>query len=267
MKSYIYLLLFICSLVLPNESLAGSQQNQQAKFKPEVIAKFAKQVEKYAAEKRAYAFIIARIGQPEKDLPKGIKFTHTAVAIYSQITLENGEKAYGYAIHNLYQDYKNPNVSHLVTDYPVDFFWGVNALKAGIIIPDEKLQQRLVEAIQNGTNKTLHNPRYSLIANPNNNKYQNCTEHTLNLVNAAIYQTDNMQVLKRRTKAYFTPQKVHVSRFKLALGNMFAEGITTKDHPKRIETTTFTSIAKYLNQFHLANSAVILTPNETKSLI
>jgi hypothetical protein len=233
---------------------AGSNQATEIKFKPEQVATFAKNVEKYAANKGARAFIIARVGQPKSKLPKGINFTHTAIAVYSEITLTDGKVAKGYAIHNLYQDAKNSNKSSLVTDYPVDFFWGVHELKAGIIIPTPELQQKLIEVIASGKNKQLHNPKYSLIANPFNNKYQNCTEYTLNMINAAIYQTTNMKQLKANTKAYFEPQRVHVSRFKLSLGSIFADGVTTKDHKGKVKTASFGSIGKYLQKYNLATT-------------
>jgi len=246
------LLIFITTL-----AHAGSNQATEAKFKPEEIATFAKNVEKYAAEKGASAFIIARIGQPKSELPKGINFTHTAIAVYSEITLDDGKKVKGYAIHNLYQDAKNSNESSLVTDYPVDFFWGVQELKAGIIIPSPELQQKIIEVIASGKNKILHNPKYSLIANPFNNKYQNCTEHTLNIINAAIYQTTDMDQLKANTKAYFKPQRVHVSRFKLSLGSMFADGVTTKDHKGKVKTASFGAIANYLFKNDLGSPVFI----------
>jgi len=236
---------------------AGSNQATEAKFKPEQVATFAKDVEKYAASKGARAFIISRVGQPQSKLPKGIDFTHTAIAVYSEITLDDGKKVKGYAIHNLYQDAKDSNKSSLVIDYPVDFFWGAHELKAGIIIPTADLQQKIIEVIASAKNKTLHNPKYSLIANPFNNKYQNCTEYTLNIINAAIYQTTDMKQLKANTKAYFDPQRVHVSRFKLSLGSIFADGVTTKDHKGKVKTASFGSIAEYLSKYQLASPKYI----------
>jgi len=126
MKNLVITLLLIFITTLAH---AGSNQATEAKFKPEEIATFAKNVEKYAAEKGARAFIIARVGQAQSELPKGINFTHTAIAVYSEITLDDGKKVKGYAIHNLYQDAKNSNESSLVTDYPVDFFWVYRSLK------------------------------------------------------------------------------------------------------------------------------------------
>jgi len=254
MKKLITCLLLITTATF---TYAGSNQATEAKFKPEQIATFAKNVEKYAAKQGARAFIIARVGQPKSDLPKGINFTHTAIAVYSEITLGDGKKVNGYAIHNLYQDAKDSGKSSLITDYPVDFFWGAHELKAGIIIPTPALQQKIIEVIASGQNKALHNPKYSIISNPFNNKYQNCTEHTLNIINAAIYQTTDMKQLKANTKAYFERQRVHVSRFKLGLGSLFADGVTTKDHKGKVRTTSFGSIDKYLEKYGLVKESKV----------
>ena len=235
---------------------AGSQANKQAVIEPEKIVKFAKDVEKHAAAQGARAFIIARVGRPAKDLPKGIHYTHTAIAVYSNIQLTNGETAQGYAIHNLYQLEGQPNRSQLVQDYPVDFFWGAQTLKAGIIIPSDEIQTRLIELIASGKNADLHNPKYSVIANPMNSKLQNCTEHTLDLVNAAIYQSTDITQLKANTRAHFTAQRVKTSRFKLMFGAMFMDDVTTKDHKGKIATATFGSIYNYLDQYQLTKHGV-----------
>jgi hypothetical protein len=246
---------------------AGSQANKQSLIEPEKIVKFAKDVEKYAAAKGARAFIIARVGRPEKDLPKGIHYTHTAVAIYSNIQLTSGDMAKGYAIHNLYQVDGQSNKSQLVQDYPVDFFWGAQTLKAGIIIPSDEIQTRLIELVANGKNIELHNPKYSVIANPMNSQFQNCTEHTLDMINAAIYQSTNIEKIKANTRAHYTAQRVRTSRFKLMFGSMLMDDVTTKDHKGKIATATFGSIHKYLDQYQLAQHGVTFYANgETSTL-
>ncbi|WP_448564920.1 DUF2145 domain-containing protein [Thalassotalea ganghwensis] len=250
-------ILLLTNLLITNQAIAGSNQNSKPKFKAEQIANFAKDVERYAAKQGARAFIIARLGQPKSSLPKGIEFTHTAIAIYSDITLADGSIAKGYAIHNLYQDAKDSGKSALITDYPVDFFWGAHELKAGIIIPTPDLQDKIIDAFVTGKNKQVHNPKYSLIANPYNNKYQNCTEHTLNIINAAIYETTDMLRLKRNTKAYFDAQPVKVNRLKLVLGGAFSNGMTLADHDKTIETTSFNSIKRYLAKYNLLETSYV----------
>lgn len=240
-----------------NSAFAGSTQNSEAKLDPNDIVSFAKEVEKYAAAKGARAFIIARVGRPAKDLPKGIEFTHTAVALYSSITLADGKTVKGYAIHNLYQNSEQLDKSSLVIDYPVDFFWGVNELKAGIIIPTPELQQRLIDTIASGKNQTLHNSNYSVIANPFTSRYQNCTEYTLDIVNAAIYQTTNKQKLKLNAEAHFKPQQVHTNPFKLMFGSLLMDDVSTKDHNGKVYTATFTTIASYLQQNNLVSETVV----------
>lgn len=249
---------FVTVVTITLPAFAGSAQNADIQFSVEDVDKFAKEVEQFAAKEGARAFIIGRVGRPEKDLPKGIKFTHTAVAVYSSITLDSGEIVKGYAIHNLYQKEDQLDKSELVIDYPVDFFWGVNSLKAGIIIPTPDLQQRILNVIANGKDKQIHNPNYSVIANPFNNVFQNCTEHTLNIVNSGIYQTTDIEQLKNNTKQHFKPQRVKASPFKLLLGNWFVDDVSTKDHSGKVYTTTFSTIGKYLKNNKLLSHAVVL---------
>ncbi|MEP2653642.1 MAG: DUF2145 domain-containing protein [Paraglaciecola sp.] len=253
MKKYILIAFISIFSVTVN---AGSQANQPATIAPEKIIEFAKDVEKYAAQRGARAFIIARVGRPANELPKGIHYTHTAIAVYSTIQLDNGKTAKGYAIHNLYQVDGKPNRSQLIQDYPVDFFCGAQQLKAGIIIPSDEIQTRLINLIATGKNTQLHNPKYSVIANPMNSQKQNCTEYTLDLINAAIYETTNTPQLKANTRAHFTPQRVKTSRIKLMFGSILMEDVTTKDHSGKIATTTFGAINNYLKQYDLAKHSV-----------
>jgi len=238
---------------------AGSMANAEPQFKAEEIVSFAKKVEKTLAAKGARVFILSRVGRPTSDLPKGIHYTHTAIGVYSMIKTADGREVPGYAIYNLYQREKKPDVSDLIVDYPVDFFAGVYELKAGIVIPTPELQQRLLQVIASDTYKELHNPDYSVIANPYNSKFQNCTEHTLDVINAAIYQTADMKQIKSNTKAYFDAQNIHVSPFKLLAGAMFMPDVKTSDQKRGIRTSTYTTIAKYLDKYDLIQEQIVIT--------
>lgn len=215
-------------------------------------------MEKYAAAQGARAFIIGRVGRAPEDLPEGVEFTHTAVAIYSSINLPDGKTAKGYAIHNLYQRADKKDRSELVVDYPVDFFWSAQQMRAGIIIPDAQLQQRLLAAYADGVQNQVHIPHYSVLANPYNAKYQNCTEHTLDVINAAIYQTTDYNQLKANAKAHFKAQKMHINGMKLLLGSMVMDDVKTSDQASNIVTATMGSIGQYLADNQLLNQAIIL---------
>jgi len=248
------LMLCACS----GELFAGSTAKAEAQFAPEQITRFAKQVEKYAAAQGARAFIIGRVGRPPKELPDGIIFTHTAIAIYSSITLPDGKTVKSYAIHNLYQNAKKLDRSDLVIDYPVDFFWGAHQLRAGIIIPSAELQQRLLHAYANGVDKAVHRPAYSILANPFNDRFQNCTEHTLDVINAAIYQTVDYQQLKANTQAHFKAPPIKISGMQLLFGSMLMEDVKLQDHPGKVVTATFATIGEYLANNQLLERSLII---------
>lgn len=243
-------------------SFSSSSANEEIKFTPDQIIKFAKQVEKTLAVKAAHVAILARMGRPASELPEGMHFTHVAFAVYSQITTADGRQIPGYAIYNLYQQNDHPEISDLVQDYPVDFFSGVAVMEAGIIIPSAALQQRLLDVINSPTYKALHDPHYSLIANPYTLGKQNGTEHTLDVINAAIYQTDDIKTIKANEKAYFEAQTVNVNPLKLILGSVFSAEVSTSDQTGKPITATFETISKYLQKYDAGSEVMTITPEQ-----
>jgi hypothetical protein len=183
-----------------------------------------------------------------------------AFAVYSTITLANGNTVPGYAIYNLYQKDDQPNVSTLVQDFPVDFFAGVAQLEAGLLIPSQELQQRLLQVISSPAYASLHDPRYSLIANPYTLGRQNCTEFVLDVINAAIYQTSDIGIIKANTKAYFKGQTVNVNPLKLMLGAVFSAEVSTSDQRGKPVTATFEKIAEYLQTYDLGSKVLMIRP-------
>jgi hypothetical protein len=167
-------------------SSASSAAGETTNFKAEEVISFAKKVERTLAEKGVHVAILARMGRPLSEMPAGMHFTHAAFIVYSKIQTADGRSLPGYSIYNLYQYDDHPDKSKLVQDFPVDFFSGVAQLEAGLLIPSVELQQRLLKVIASPDYKALHEPHYSVIANPYNEGRQNCTEFTLDVINAAI---------------------------------------------------------------------------------
>lgn len=241
---------------------SSSASTVQATFSPEQIITFSKKVEKTMAANGAHVAILARMGRPAAEMPPGMRFTHAAFAVYSEITTSDGRKVPGYAIQNLYQLENAPDRSELVQDFPVDFFAGVSELEAGIIVPSMELQQRLLKVIGSPSYASLHEANYSVIANPYNLGRQNCTEFVLDVVNAAIYQTSDLKVLKANTRAYFEPQKVDVSPFKLMLGSVFMKEVSLADQPEGTPvTTTFETIGRYLQKYDKGSVVLTIKPD------
>lgn len=247
-------LVLLASTVPPDVHAAsfsgnGSAGSAPQHFKAEQIIRFAKQVEKAIANRGARVAIVARMGRPQAELPEGMRFTHAAFAVYSEITTSDGRRVNGYAMFNEYQNDDRPDTSALVQDYPVDFFAGVAVLEAGVIIPSAELQSRLLDVIASPTYQALHEPRYSAIANPYTVGRQNCTEFVLDIINAAIYQTDDIRVIKANERAFFVAQPVNVNPLRLMLGALFSAEISTSDQPGAPVTATFERIADYLMKY------------------
>jgi hypothetical protein len=241
-------------------SFSSSSTQASTHFPAEEIIGFAKKVERTLASEGAHVAILARMGRPLSEMPEGMHFTHVAFAVYSNITLANGSTVPGYAIYNLYQKDDRPDVSTLVQDFPVDFFASVAQLEAGILIPSPELQQRLLQVIASSSYVALHDPRYSLIANPYTLGRQNCTEFVLDVINAAIYQTSDINIIKANTKAYFKAQTVNVNPLKLMLGSMFSAEVSTSDQQGKPVTATFEKIAEYLQTYDHGSKVLMLTP-------
>jgi len=255
------LVIIVCLIASFGIATAGSNQNGDAapNFEPQEIVHFSKNIEKILAERQVLVAIVGRIGRPQNELPPGIRFTHTAFWVYSRIQTPEGTVVPGYAAYNLYQRSNQPDRSDLIQDYPVDFMLGVYDLKVGIIVPRKAVQQRLIEVISSATYQQLHNPDYSAIASPDNNRYQNCTEFVINVLFASIYQTGNMKEIKANIRAYFAPQPVEVSRLKLALGSLFMPDIKLADHQDQVETATFTTIAEFMETENLAEDVLVVS--------
>lgn len=260
MKSKIATLLIGLVLVFGVPATPASQESTvgQAHFTPDQLATFAKEVERSAAARGAQVFLIARVGRASSELPPGVHYTHTAFAVYSEIRTDDGRVVPGYAIYNLYQRTDRPEVSDLVQDFPVDFFAGAHKLEAGVVIPTRDLQQRLLEVITSETYRNLHNPRYSVLANPYDVRYQNCTEHVLDVLNAAIYQIDDLTQIKANIRAYFVAQPIEVSPTKLLLGAVFRQDLALEDHSEQVETATFSTITEFLHRYGLVQDELVV---------
>lgn len=226
-----------------------SAGNEPPRFPVERIISLSKKVEYALAAKGARVGIIGRIGRPASEMPPGMHYTHAAFAVYSDITTADGRHVYGYATFNEYQDDVNPDTSSLVQDYPVDFYAGVAELEATVIIPSPELQRRLLKVIMSPTYKALHDPHYSAIANPYTLGRQNCTEFVLDVINAAIYQTSDIRVIKANEKAFFVAQPVDVNPFRLLLGALFVREISMSDQPGPPVTATLERIGDYLMKY------------------
>lgn len=265
LRSFITLLL---TLILAQASVvwAGSSADVKSVLPAKKVAAFSNHIQQDLAARRANVAIVARVGRNRSQLPNGVNYTHVAYWVYSNITRADGSKGRGYRIYNLYQKSNNQAKSNLIQDSPADFFAGAHSLEAGIIIPDIHLQEKLLRVINSPTYAALHNSKYSVLANPNTSQFQNCTEHTLDVLMASIYNTNDVRQIKANIAAYFKPQTIPLGGLKRLLATFASKAMTTSDHGSTISTATFGSIARFMRKYKLTSQVYKLTPNKAASL-
>jgi len=258
---YRWIILAFLTLCLALPANAGSSEAGNPQLPPAEIAAFSNRVQQDLAARGANVAIVARMGRDPRSLPKGVTYTHVSYWVLSQIKTADGRTGTGYRVYNLYQDGKNGTRSRLVQDSPEDFFAGAYKLDAGIIIPDARLQKKLLKVIASPTYAALHNPRYSVLANPFTSQFQNCTEHTLDVLMAALYGTRDIAQIKADEAAHFKPQMIAIGGLKRALAPAASQALTTADHGQTVATATFGSIARFMQGNKLAAKVYRLTPD------
>jgi hypothetical protein len=229
---------------------------------PEETAAFSKQVERDLAARGARVAIVFRTGRPREELPEGIAYTHGAFWVHRVIATENGAATSGYAVYNLYAGGYDgdwaPTESRLVQDWPFDFTKGAKVDDVAVIIPSPEMQRRLLGLIDSPTYAALHNPHYTLVANPLEARYQNCNSFMLDVIAAAAWQTSEPQQIRANLRAWFKPAVVQANGLLRLFGPIFDERLKTDDHSGPIRTATYGSIAAFMAEHGLLQETYVL---------
>ncbi|EQM67008.1 DUF2145 domain-containing protein [Pseudomonas tohonis] len=244
-------LLFPYLAIAQGFSNQGDATENNDQYTAEQLISFSKKVEKSLAERGARVAIVSRVGRPESELPEGVKYTHVAFWVYSDITAQDGRKLKGYQVYNLYQREGQKNISDLISDFPLDFYAGVYSLKSGVIIPKPSLQEKLLQIIDSSDYRKLHNSNYSVVAKMDSKRYQNCTGFTLNVLFSAIYGTSDRAQLTANKRTYFKPQAIKIGSVKRVLGSMFVQDFFPEEHGGEIKTATYSTIANFMKDYDL----------------
>lgn len=260
--SRIFTVVFLLLItLLPVASFAGSSAASNPVLPANEVARFANRVQQDLAARGANVAIVSRVGRDPAVLPNGIDYTHVAFWVYSRVTRADGTTGMGYRVYNLYQQEGNLTRSDLVQDTPSDFFAGAHSLDAGIIIPDPRLQRKLLNVITSPTYAALHNANYSVLANPRTGQFQNCTEHTLDVLMAALYDTSDRPQIKANIAAHFEAQSVPLNGLQRLFAPAASQALTTADHGANVGTATFGSIARFMQSNNLHDEIYRITPD------
>jgi hypothetical protein len=148
--------------------------------------------------------------------------------------------------------------SRLVQDWPVNFALGSVVDDVAVITPSPEMQRRILAIIDSATYEKLHNPVYSLVANPWSDKYQNCNDFMLDVITASAWETTDPAQIRADERAHFQPTVVKAGGLMRMFGPMVDRRIKTDDQSKQILTATYESMAKFMGDNGLLQAAYIV---------
>lgn len=229
---------------------------------PDEAAAFSKEIERTLAEDGARLAIVFRTGRTRDRLPDGIEYTHGGFWVYRDIVLEDGETERGYAVYNLYHgdgETLPRTQSYLAQDWPLDFTRGSAVDDVAVIIPSPEMQRRILEILDSPLYERLHNPSYSLIANPHRDVHQNCTTFMLAVVAAAAWETDDRDQIAANLAAHFEPQEVKAGLLGRLFGPIADERLRLDDQSGALKTATFRSMERFMANYGLLKESYVVT--------
>ncbi len=245
---------------LPASAQDSSVRAISQHLSAEQAAAFSKQVERDLAAKGARVAMVFRAGRMRDQLPEGIAYTHGAFWVYRDIKTADGGTIKGYAVYNLYAgngtDWSKIE-SRLVQDFPLDFTRGSTVDDMAVIIPSPEMQRRILAVIDSPTYQAVHNPAYSLVANPWSRKYQNCNNFMLNVIGAAIWQTDDPLQITANLKAHYEPTVVKTNAVMRLFGPIADQRLRTDDQDGTVRTATYESMAEFMRENNLLQEAYV----------
>ena len=254
MRFLIACFLLIVTAVTP--AGADSDARPVDRFTLRQAADFSKQVERELASRGAYIALVFRSGRPRSDLPDGMGYTHGAFWIYGPVAEADGSQGHGYAVYNLYHGAADPTTSYLAQDWPLDFMRGDAIGEVGVIIPSAEMQIRLLDVVASEQYDRLHQPNYSLLSNPADLRFQNCTEFLLDVVAAAAWLTDDRERIKVNLDAYFPPTQLRLGWWERLTAGWFDPRIRLDDQRSGpVNIASFSSISDFMLTFDLADES------------
>jgi hypothetical protein len=251
----------IAAAAAPAIAQDSSARSVAAHFTAPEAAAFSKQIERDLAAHGARLAMVFRTGRPRADLPDGIAYTHGAFWIYRTITTADGQSLSGYAVYNLYAGDGHAwpkDQSRLVQDFPFDFTRGSQVDDVAVIVPSPEMQRRILAVVDSPTYARLHNPAYSLVANPWTPKYQNCNNFMLDVVGAAAWDTSDPARITADLKAHYRPTVVKAGPLMRLFGPIADSRLRTDDQQGPIRTATYESMSAFMRDNGLLQAAYTL---------
>lgn len=234
-------------------------------FSPEAAAAFSKSIEQTLGAKGARVAIVFRTGRTRDRLPEGVDYTHGGFWVYQAIQTDTGELMRGYVGHNLFHgdgETLPKTQSYLETDFPFEFVSASAVEDLAVIIPTPVVQTRILKMMQDGRYQALHDPDYSLVASPFDDRYQNCNEFILDVIAGAVWETTDYAQIKANLNEHFQADRLKTGLLARVFGPLADERLKLADHRgKPIYTVTYRSLSRFMLDHGFAAERFKITPD------
>lgn len=249
MATRFHLILLCCALVLSNPAGAG-QTCEEREVSPKALydaSRIALQIRSFLDASGAELALIGRAGA---DVSRyGLTYTHMG------IVLRDHPKGRWFFVHMLNRC--ATDTAALYDDGLINFFTDdPYRLVALVIIPSPSLQHRLRRNVLGSLAIKLHQPRYSMIAYPFADQYENSNQWVLELI-AASQAPERMVASRRDAQRYladkgYKPDRIPISAMERLGATLFRANMHFDDHPlaERLQgeyqVVTVESVLRYL---------------------
>ena len=195
----------------------------------------------------AQVALIARVGQ---DLSRqGLRYSHMAYV------WRDHPKGRWLVVHELNEC--GTAQSALYDEGLGNFFFDVFAHEAAILIPSPQSQARIVAMLASPAARTLHSPRYNMLAYAFSTQYQNSNQWVLETYAASASEfpvADRGKAQQWLKLAGYAPITVHVPTAQRLGARLFRANVEFDDHPfgrraaGQIDTVTVESVMRFVKQ-------------------
>ncbi len=255
MRALLRSLAFAMALLVAGSSLAGTTCREVTPT-PQQLAESAAMALRVTAALEARDAPVALIARAGTDLSKyGLHYSHAGFAVRDHA---DGRWTVVHLLNRCGTDRSGVYAQGLVNFFADDLV----SLDARIVWFDETDAQALLDLLQGPRTKSMHQPKYNLIARYDSRRTQNSTAWVLDMLGAARGGQTRTQAQHRVLAEGFEPDVLKIPYSKRIAGGLFGANLDFTDHPVATRlrgeypVVTVRSILRYLERIGIVESTL-----------
>lgn len=219
---------------------------------------YARAFERFLASRGAdVALVFHQSAVTRRVMPKHLRYGHGAILLRAPDD-ELGRPRY--VSQNLMPGHGPglPCDRTTLVAWPIDdFVKELVELDSAVIVPTPEVAARIRRIVESDTYSAMHNPEFSIVANPLEDRYQNCAGLILHVVIAAGWNTTDHAEVDRILRARFRPSMVRTFWPMRVFGPLVSSRLRSADQDWVVSTAGYESIAAFMLDNGLAAESTV----------